>query len=60
MVRLTCPDITIVNDQTVYHSLDAIDQGVFNQLTTRINRKKFLEMVYRWLETIDAQSMSIT
>lgn len=47
MATITRPDVTIVNDNATYHSLDADDQGIFNGLTTDIQRKKFIEMILR-------------
>ena len=51
------PNVTVSNGQTVYHSLDATDQAVFDGLTSATNRRYFCEMIYRWRGAIQANSM---
>ncbi|KAF2631438.1 kinase-like protein [Macroventuria anomochaeta] len=50
------PRIFDVNGQAVYHSLDAVDQGVFDTLTTKTDRNRFLEMITHWLNAAVRQA----
>ena len=60
MAQATRPNVTINNNQRLYHSLDAVDQGVYNGLTTAKARKKFLEMITRWLDPVKEPSIKAT
>ncbi|KAH6643789.1 kinase-like domain-containing protein [Boeremia exigua] len=46
------PNVIVIDDRTIYHSLDAIDQALFDGLESNPQRKKFCEMIHRWREGI--------
>jgi hypothetical protein len=43
------PYVSVINNQATYHSLDAIDQSLYDGFSTRSERNAFLELVRRWL-----------
>ncbi|KAJ8116373.1 hypothetical protein OPT61_g2181 [Boeremia exigua] len=52
------PNVAINNNETVYFSLDAVDQTLFNGLDNKTRRQRFCEMIYRWREAIQVDPAS--
>lgn len=54
MAQANQPSVTTNNNNNrrVYHSVDTIDQHVYNGLTSAKARKRFMEMITRWVDPV--------